>query len=383
MGQWVWKRLWRQKLRTWLTVGSVGIATALVVLVGGIGRVGCAVVEEELEDMGLNGLAVSAPAGLTAEHLETLRSCDRVADAEPLSLRTGKLRRNGQEYTVLGCGVDAGTRPLIALDVLSGRALTQEDVSEGRRVCLLDETTADRVFGGSSPLDSSVSVQLGKTAEKLTVIGVVAAESSLIRNVTSVIPYMVYLPYTTAQALSGRETIDRIAIRVEPENGTDGERAEEAVLRVLDAENVELQNLSSHRQKLDGLLAGVSSLVTAVGGVSLAVAGVGIFTVMLSQVGESAGEIAVEKALGAGRMRVMGEYLLSAIVISGLGALLGLAVAGIALWSGCRWLGVSPYWSWTSAAGAFIGILLLGGVCGAYPAFRAAGYPPTEILRRE
>ena len=54
----VWRSAWmalgRKRLRTWLTVFSIAIGTAMVVLVICIGSVGTRAVNNELENMGIN-----------------------------------------------------------------------------------------------------------------------------------------------------------------------------------------------------------------------------------------------------------------------------------------------------------------------------------------
>ena len=60
-----WIALGRRRLRTLLTISSIAIGTAMVVLVICIGGIGTQAVNNELESMGINGLSVSATTGLS------------------------------------------------------------------------------------------------------------------------------------------------------------------------------------------------------------------------------------------------------------------------------------------------------------------------------
>ena len=76
----VWRSAWialgRKRLRTVLTVSSIAIGTAMVVLVICIGGIGTQAINTELESMGIDGLSISATEGLTLSALTSIR-CPR------------------------------------------------------------------------------------------------------------------------------------------------------------------------------------------------------------------------------------------------------------------------------------------------------------------
>ena len=118
----VWRSAWialgRKKLRTALTVTSIAIGTAMVVLIMGIGQIGTAAVGRELESMGINGLSVSASKGLTPTCLNAIRRMETVSRAMPLSLQFGAADFGSGNYNVVGCGIDAGADQVISLELL-------------------------------------------------------------------------------------------------------------------------------------------------------------------------------------------------------------------------------------------------------------------------
>ncbi|MBQ4332567.1 MAG: ABC transporter permease [Clostridia bacterium] len=386
----VWRSAWialgRKRLRTVLTVSSIAIGTALVVLILCIGRIGTDAVGRELESMGINGLSVSSSEGLTAASLSSVRSLPQVSNAMPLCLQFATALADGGAYSVVGCGIDSGADQVISLELLHGRMLSRQDVAGEAAVCVVDEALAWDVYGRSNIVGQPITMLYENGTLELTVVGVSATGSSLLQNVTALIPYMVYVPYTSQQTATGLFVFDQIAVRLAED--TPSEEAEKAIRREL-ARNGEslnaltLENLASQRQRLDAMMDIVSLALTAIGGVSLLVSGFGILTVMLSSVNERTREIGIKKAIGATRGRILTEFLAGALLLSLLGAVAGILLGCGAVLAGCLLLGYPPVFPVVELAVVFALTLLLGVLFGAYPAYQAAGMRPVDALRYE
>ena len=82
------KALWRKRFRTLMTMSGIVVGVALVSLVSVIGAAGKAAVNDELENMGLGGLSVTASGSATLEKttLEALRAIDTITSAVPLMI---------------------------------------------------------------------------------------------------------------------------------------------------------------------------------------------------------------------------------------------------------------------------------------------------------
>ena len=382
----VWRSAWialgRKRLRTVLTVSSIAIGTALVVLILCIGRIGTDAVGRELESMGINGLSVSSSEGLTAASLSSVRSLPQVSNA----LQFATALADGGAYSVVGCGIDSGADQVISLELLHGRMLSRQDVAGEAAVCVVDEALAWDVYGRSNIVGQPITMLYENGTLELTVVGVSATGSSLLQNVTALIPYMVYVPYTSQQTATGLFVFDQIAVRLAED--TPSEEAEKAIRREL-ARNGEslnaltLENLASQRQRLDAMMDIVSLALTAIGGVSLLVSGFGILTVMLSSVNERTREIGIKKAIGATRGRILTEFLAGALLLSLLGAVAGILLGCGAVLAGCLLLGYPPVFPVVELAVVFALTLLLGVLFGAYPAYQAAGMRPVDALRYE
>ncbi len=386
----VWRSAWiilrRKRLSTALTAIGIAVGTALVVLISGISNVGSHVITQELEDMGINGISVSASKGLTINCLTSIRSLPMVSQAMPLLVLNGGVSVWDEEYRVVSCGIDAGADQVISLKLLHGRLLSQGDVAGEHDVCVIDETLALEAFGRSNAVGESLTIVLESVVQDFRVVGVTATDSSLLQSVTSMIPYMVYVPYTTLQAYATVDTFDQIAVRVDTADDT--ELAKKAIDRALSRLDDEIgtlttENLATQRARLDAMVSAVSLALTAIGGVSLLVSAFGIMTVMLSSVHERTREIGIKKAIGATKARIMAEFLAGAVLMTGLGAVSGAAIGVVGLSMGCMLIGVLPVWSVSQLLSILVLTLLLGAVFGAYPAYRAAGLRPVDALRQE
>jgi len=115
----------------------------------------------------------------------------------------------------------------------------------------------------------------------------------------------------------------------------------------------------------------------------LVVGGIGVMNIMLVTVTERTREIGIRKSIGARRSDICVQFLIEAVVLTGLGGILGLSLG----WGGGNLIGkvvgVTPIVT-TGAIILAVGISCgIGIVFGVYPAIKASLLDPIEALRYE
>jgi ABC-type antimicrobial peptide transport system permease subunit len=128
------------------------------------------------------------------------------------------------------------------------------------------------------------------------------------------------------------------------------------------------------------VMGGISMLAIFVGGLA-------VLNTMLMSVVERTREIGVLRALGWHRGRILrlilGEAILLGLLGGGLGVGFALLVTGLLQQLPGLGQALTPIWAWDVFLRAIAVALLLGGLGGVYPAYRATLLQPVEALRYE
>ena len=122
----------------------------------------------------------------------------------------------------------------------------------------------------------------------------------------------------------------------------------------------------------------------AVLAISLLVGGIGIMNIMLVTVTERTREIGIRRAIGAERKSIVIQFLIEAVVICGIGGIIGIAIGffGTAIASKLIVQSVllpSP----VITIFAFLFSVALGVLFGMFPAIKASKLQPVVALRAE
>jgi len=294
---------------------------------------------------------------------------------------------------VLGASTQAMELYRVRLEV--GRFLDDDDQLRRTRSAVIGYEIWQELFGGRKDLTGA---SLRIAGVRWEVVGVLAHKAPLVAGPgTWMWDRRVVVPATTFQAvLRHSRRVDSIYIRVLPtlnELTTQMERARafirSAILqRHYGVENFRVDQDKGQKQQAEIIFTVINVLMLCTAALSLFVGGINIMNIMLVTVTERTREIGIRRALGATRNNILGQFLLEAALLSGIGGLTGvlagsglLFVASKALTS---WLGswTAYYPTWAIVAG-LSSSTLTGLVFGLYPAWRAARMDPVVALRYE
>lgn len=382
------KNIFAKKLRTALTVFGIAIGVASVILISTVSSTGIKTVNAELDSLGLNGITVSPDkSDITAEDLELIAKQKGVDKAMPILTKNTAVSNglNSEDSILWGVGEDANQ--VISIELLYGRTFKNYDIKEKSNNCLIDESIALSLFKRKNVTGKSITLYIGNTYESFKIIGVVKQGSGVLQSIMGeVVPMFCYIPYSTMQSALDSDTLYEIAIRLKDNSQTKVVSAN--IKKVFDTEkgvidSVCIGDLAASRDTLSNLLDTIKVIFAIIGVISLFVAGIGIMTVMLVSVNERTREIGIKKAIGAGFMTIMGEFLFEALTISILGSIIGSVLGAIIVFTGGSLFNIDVGISLSTLLYCIVGACFTGAVFGLYPAFKAAKMKPCEALRYE
>jgi putative ABC transport system permease protein len=285
-------------------------------------------------------------------------------------------------------------------NVRIGRFFSEAEALEQQNVVVLSDEVSKRLFPIQNPLGRSIKID----DDYYHIVGVMESEgfSNLGTNQagsSNAAPSRVFIPLNAARTRFG-ETISR-----QTSGGMESETVElhEAIIQlgsqehVIEVGQIIEQILARRHRKIDyevdvplSLLrqAEASALrdqivAGAIAGISLLVGGIGIMNIMLASVTERTREIGIRRALGAKKKDIIMQFLVEAVILSGVGGLIGV-VLGIIIP-----IVISVFWDMTTIVTFFAPLLafsisaLIGVIFGIYPSVRAAEMDPVEALRHE
>ena len=279
----------------------------------------------------------------------------------------------------------------VKLPLVDGRYMSIVDVAKRTNSIIINDLAKDKYFPNENPIGKLITVE----GIEYKVVGLVQSEKSGMFNWVQ--PEM-YMPITSfikdiynsdirgiTVSASSKDEVVKLSAEIDKKLEKHYASTVKDDEEVFDGynNNYYIANPEKELGELNKVLKILSIGLGGIAGISLLVGGIGIMNIMFVSVTERTKEIGIRKAIGAKRKSIVVQFLVEAAIVSGIGGIIGLLLAG----------GVSaiigafaPFKPEISIVvmilavsfSAFIGIIF-----GIYPANKAAKLRPIDALRFE
>ena len=408
--------IWGHKLRSLLTTLGIIIGIAAIIAIVSTIQGTNEQIRKNLIGSGTNTVNVrlvesgdwdydmaysSIPSGipvLDSEMRENLNDIDHVEDASLYTVRTAVDYIYYNDTSLQGgelIGADSHYLNTCGYVMTKGRAFTEGDYTNYRKVAVIDTTAADSLFDDENPVGKTIDIQ----GEPFTIIGVIEESSQFEPVIESVEDYYQYM-YDDAGS-SGSVIIPDTVWNIvgqydEPQNvrlladSTDamsevGRTAANLLNDSVDNETIKYsaEDIMEQAQQNEQLSESTNQQLIWTASISLLVGGIGVMNIMLVSVTERTREIGLKKAIGARKNKILAQFLTEAAVLTSLGGILGTITGIIFAEAISRISNVPVAISIPAVIIAIVFSMLIGIIFGFFPAVKAANLDPIVALRHE
>jgi len=395
------------KSRSALTILGIVIGITSIILVMSVGAGAQELILGQIEGLGSRTIAVipgreptgpSDVAQLFSDSLKEkdLRALSRKENAPtinniiPVVFGSETASYGSETYRATIFGGSERMGEIFDLIPREGNFFADEEVRGYADVAVIGSKVKDELFGASDALGEKIKIK-GRT---FRIIGILPKKGQVsFFNFDEI----VMIPYTTAQQyVFGIKNFHRFIVEADSETHIEETvRDIQNTLRISHGienngkDDFFVQTQADLANRLGTITQVLTLLLTSIAAISLIVGGVGIMNIMLVSVTERTREIGLRKAVGATDGDIMKQFLSEAVILTGLGGVIGITLGGLLslLTSFALSSFVSLPWTFSFPfSAAVIGLSVAAGiglVFGLYPARQAAKKSPIEALRYE
>ncbi len=378
------KAIWAHKMRSFLTMLGIIIGIFSVTALISIAQSTTASVTESIEGMGSNLLTVmimDRRIDLDNRDIEKISELPGIGMVSPYIESSYTLKNASESMEgITTYGVNSQFIAIREYEIDVGRGIADSDDRQRMRVAVVGSEVASQLYGNAA-LAVGEKISIGST--RFTIIGVLKSEgTSMMGNMDEI----VLIPFSTAQRVMQITEIRSFFVSAADSDSV--ETAQQSLEGYLDTLSTEddayfVFNQSDVLESLGDVTAILTAMFGGIAAISLLVGGIGIMNIMLVSVTERTREIGIQKAIGATRRDILTQFLIEAILVSGVGGIIGLLLAYLSAGPLGLLLGLTV----TIKSGVVIAALgfslTVGVVFGIYPAIRASKLNPIEALRYE
>ena len=406
------RTLWAHKLRSFLTMFGIAWGVGSLLLLAGVGEGFRNGNRRQLETFGKNiifffGGRAPAVAGSFAsmkwfnptydDYLAIKNESKFAVHISPLIARDDI--RAVSDYTSTN-GQVSGVPPVFnqvrTIPLQVGRWINDEDNDQRRRVCVLGREMTRNLFPGRPAVGNTILLN-GIHFEVIGMLSMIGNEEQNSTNIRIFVPFNTMRELFPLKGDNSNEGNAISFINYQPRTFDENEAAKDELHAIVarnhggfdpKAKDVwEEWDTVKNQKTMSKIFTAMDWFLGGVGLVTLALGAIGIINIMLVAVTERTREIGLRKALGATNRNILFQFFLEGAFLTLLSGAFGVAAAmlvvhllsGVNLPQGFDTPRIVP----VSALGAVLSLALAGIAAGLYPARQAAMLEPVEALRQE
>ncbi len=332
---------------------------------------------------------------LKMEDLQAIRkTCPNIRAVSPVLTKNLPINRtstvkfgNQDADNPILRGVEPMYQEATGLYVVEGRFISDLDNEHHRDVCVLGASVADGLFKGLHPIGKTVRID----SRAFEVIGVLESRETLMEGPSE--NQLVLIPFGSYTKHYPRTDQDFMMFLCSAETPEKVEKAMDEVTETLRRQrNVPIREpdnflIFTPSQMLEiwhQISDGIFLLMIVIASIALLVGGIGVMNIMWVSVQERYHEIGIRKAVGARQTDILGQFLLEAVLLTGMGGVLGIMLGILLGWGLHLFIPMlrSALSGWSMLAGLAVSVSV-GLFFGIWPAYRAGRLDPIEALRYE
>lgn len=401
-----YRGLKQNRARSFLTILGIVIGVTSIILVMSLGKGAQDLILDQVKGMGTRTIIVGGgrePSGPSdagqifsdslkkhdLEFLERGENTPSVKYIMPLVFGASGASYQSDTFNLTIFGASPIMENIFDMPIKTGAFFTEEDVRARAKYAVIGNKVKNELFGA----DEAVGKMIKMKGHNFRIIGVLSERGQDFFNFDEA----AIIPYTTAQDyVLGIKHFNRFVAEAKSEIAI-GDARDEIKTTLREAHNLSNDDKDDFfvitQVDLANRLSSITSVLTiflaAVAAISLVVGGIGIMNIMLVSVTERTKEIGLRKALGATYKDILTQFLLEAVVLTGLGGIIGILLGAFLSWgissAIVKFAGISWVFSFPVSA-AILGLCVSGAIgliFGLYPARKAAKKNPIEALRYE
>ena len=392
------------KGRSFLTMLGIIIGIASVIMIMSVGQGTTNQMNAEIDTAGAGQIqvmcsndAMNAGEYITPEDMEALKEqIPGVEAVAPGSGYTGATSTGKGEFSLSLTGTTQDQPMFSTSQIKRGHYFTAADVEEARKVCVISDQDAKRLFGSDDVVGMDIDVECNNVSKSYTIVGVTQQpeNGTFVTYTYEGMPVYIDVPYTSLQEFD--DSYDEFYyVVVLADREADASAVSDRVVKVLDARHqsagedyFQVQSFQDIMELLNTMMGAVTGFISFVAGISLLVGGIGVMNIMLVSVTERTREIGIRKSLGAKTSSIMAQFLAESAILTVLGGFIGIILGFLGAYGICGILSstqgmeISPGFTIPMVLGATLFSCAVGIFFGIYPARKAARLSPIEALRR-